>query len=82
MSSEQKQVIRKASNDSTIINLSSRVLNENEVSVLSKGLKFIPTTNALDVVKVKSDLVEWERRMRLKEYFYGKEDKEEKESRP
>ena len=57
MSSEQKQVIRKASNDSTIINLSSRLLNENEVSVVSKGLKFIPTTNALDVVKVKNDLV-------------------------
>jgi len=67
---------------STIINLSRRQLGGSEVYVLSKGLKFIPTTNGVDVVKVKSDLVEWERRMRLKDYFYGKEKDDEPEEKP
>ena len=46
---------------STIANISCRQLSGGEVSVLPKGLKFIPTTNGVDMVKVKSDLVEWER---------------------
>jgi len=67
---------------STIVNLSRRQLNGSEVSVLSKGLTFIPTTNGVDMVKVKSDLVEWERRMWLKEYFYGKEKDGDSEEKP
>ena len=50
--------------------------------MLSKSLKFIPTTNGVDMVKVKSYLIEWERRMRLKEYFYGKEKYDEPEDKP
>ena len=56
-----------------MVNLSSRELTPHAITLLSKGLKFIPTTNKNDVTKLQSDLLECERRMRLKEYFYGKQ---------
>jgi len=65
---------------STIINLSSRDLTFNEKEILSKGLKFIPTTNKYDITKLQSDLCEWERRMRLKEYFHDKQNDQEKDN--
>jgi len=67
---------------STVINLSSRELTPSEIALLSKGLKFIPTTNKYDVTKLHSDLLEWERRMRLKEYFHGKQSDLKEETKP
>ncbi|XP_045178135.2 uncharacterized protein LOC123538232 [Mercenaria mercenaria] len=57
-----------------VTNLSSRILTEAELSLLSKGLSFVPTRHRVDMTKIHSDLAEWERRMRLKEYFHDKED--------
>ena len=39
-----------------ILNLSNRVLTENEIRVLDKGLNFIPTPRKLDRYQIKKDL--------------------------
>ena len=53
----------------TVTNLSSYSLSDDETSLLSKGLKFIPDRSRIDKLKVLTDLGEWERRMRLREFF-------------
>ena len=55
--------------DGIVTNLSSYTLSDSEKAVLSKGLKFIPDRKHVDTVKLLADLAEWERRMRLREYF-------------
>ena len=46
---------------SNVINLSRRNLSEAEISLLSKGLKFVPTANKIDRAKLKTDLKEYGR---------------------
>lgn len=72
----------KSTNGNNITNLSSRKLSESEISVLSKGFSFVPTRNKIDMAKVQSDLAEWERRMRLREFFYNRERTGLKEEEP
>ena len=60
-------------NEKVVTNMSSRELTATEEKLLSKGLSFIPTQHKIDIWRVHSDLAEWERRMRLREYFAGKE---------
>ena len=68
--------------DDTVTNLSSCKLTVEQTELLSKGLKFIPNKTKVDKIKLLSDLTEWERRMRLREYFFEKEKmKEEKEEK-
>ena len=57
----------------TVVNLSKRVLTEAEISLLSKGLKFCPTPEKIDVYHLRKDIKEYIRRIRLKEYFYSDE---------
>ena len=64
-----------------ITNLSSRKLTQPEVAVLSKGFSFIPTRGKIDMAKIHSDLAEWERHMRLREYFFDREGDEEIENK-
>lgn len=59
--------------DEAVINLSSRILSDPEKKLLTKGLKFVPTRRKIDIGKLLADLKTWERRMRLKEYFYTDE---------
>ena len=54
----------------TIFNLSKYTLTDAETSLLERGLKFIPTKPHVDISKLLADLREWERRMRLMEYFH------------
>jgi hypothetical protein len=61
-----------------ITNLSSYPLNKSEISLLEKGLKFVPDRTKINMTKLLSDLTEWERRMRLREFFYEENGKEEK----
>ena len=62
----------------TVTNLSTYSLTAGEISLLSKGVKFIPDKKKVNHVKLLADLNEWERRMRLREYFYReKEDEDE-----
>ena len=48
-----------------VINLSRRNLSETETSPLSKGLKFVPTTNKINGAKLKTELEEYRRKLRL-----------------
>ena len=52
-----------------VINLSKRNLTENEISLLSKGLNFIPTCNKVDVAQLKLELELFGRMLRLKWHF-------------
>ena len=52
-----------------VINLSKRNLSENEISLLSKGLNFIPTSNKVDVARLKLELEQFGRMLRLKWHF-------------
>ena len=60
--------------DCVVTNLSSRQLSQAEYDLLSKGLSFIPTQHSIDIWNVQSELAEWERRMRLREYFTGQDE--------
>lgn len=57
-----------------VVNLSRRHLTEAEVSLLSKGLKFCPTPDRIDVYNVRKDIRDYIRRIRLREYFYCEEE--------
>ena len=52
-----------------VVNLSKRDLNTAEISLLSKGLKFIPTTNTINIAKIKENLEAFGRKLRLKWHF-------------
>ena len=58
----------------TVVNLSQRVLTQAEVSLLSKGLKFCPTPEKIDIYSLRKDIKEYVRRVRLREYFYSEQD--------
>ena len=57
-----------------VVNLSSRLLTQEEKVVLSKGLKFCPTPTDIDMYEVRRDINEFLRRIRLREYFYNDDD--------
>ena len=59
---------------STVVNLSSYPLTTGETSLLSKGPTFCPTTTKIDRLQLTSDLYDFYRRLRLKEYFSAKPD--------
>ena len=48
-----------------VINLSRRNLSEAEISLLSKGLKFVSTANEIDRAKLKTEFEEYGRKLRL-----------------
>ena len=56
-----------------VINLSKRKLTKAEVSLLSKGLKFVPTSNHITKAKLKMELEAYGRMLRLKRYFRNDE---------
>ena len=58
---------------SNVINLSRRNLSEAEISLLSKGLKFVPTANKIDRARLKMELEEYGRKLRLMRYFRNNE---------
>ena len=52
-----------------MVNLSARDLTEDEISLLSKGLNFVPTPLSLDIAVLKEDLERFGRKLRLKWHF-------------
>ena len=56
-----------------VINLSRRNLSSAEISLLSKGLKFVPTANKIDQAKLKRELEEYGRKRRLMWHFRNDE---------
>ena len=63
-----------------VTNISGHILTNAELSLLEKGLKFVPGRAKINSTKLLADLGEWERRMRLREYFYKIDDETESES--
>ena len=61
----------------TVYNLSQKTLNKDEISLLEKGCKFVPTREKVNISSMLADLREWERRMRLKEYYYSSDNDNE-----
>ena len=61
------------SNEPKILNLSNYSLTENEKSLLSYGLKFCPTPSSFDIEQRKIDVKNFCRRLRLAEFFKGRE---------
>ena len=57
-----------------VVNLSRKALSAEDISLLSKGLKFSPTPTDIDKAKLKEDLEAFKRRMRLRWYFRDNED--------
>ena len=56
-----------------VVNLSKHKLTKTEVSLLSKGLKFVPTSNHINKAKLKMELEAYGRMLRLKWYFRNDE---------
>ena len=56
-----------------VINLSKRNLSRSEISLLSKGLKFVPSANKLDRATFKRELEEYGRKLRLIWHFRNDE---------
>ena len=56
-----------------VVNLSSRDFTPAKNSFLSKGLSFCPTPKEIDVFALKKYMLDYVRRLRLKEYFCGDE---------
>ena len=53
----------------TVFNLSNKVLSQTEISVLEKGLGFVPTPNMINEADLRRDFNEFSRKMRCKWYF-------------
>ena len=58
-----------------VVNLSKRKFSKSEISLLSKGLKFIPTSNTIDKAKHKTELEAFGR-MSLFKWFFRNDEKE------
>lgn len=63
--------------DVQIINISSKYLSEREIKLLSKGLKFTPTPTKSNLQELNEDVLEFTRKLRLLEYFEGRDDTDE-----
>ena len=56
-------------NSAAVVNLSGRNLSQSEISLLSKGLKFISTPKSINMSEIKEDLEKFGRNLRLKLHF-------------
>ena len=56
----------------TTCNISSTKLSESEISLLNKGLNFCPSTKQPNKEQLLDDLYFFCRKLKLKEYFYGR----------
>jgi len=59
-----------------VINLSSRKLTIDEIELLKKGLKFCPTPNSNNNDELKTDILEFCRKLRLSEKFFNDDSKD------
>ena len=60
-------------------NLSSKVLSQQHVNILHRGLKFIPTSLP-NKIELKNDVKQFSRKLRLLELFYKENESEEEKS--
>ena len=57
-----------------VVNLSSKNLSSAEISLLSKGLNFVPSPGEVNISELKTDLEAFGRKLRLKWHFRESED--------
>ena len=55
------------------INLSDKKLSKHEIQILSKGMKFTPTPERSNNQELESNIFNFHRRLRLKEFFFNKD---------
>ena len=55
--------------NANVINLSNRHLPKDEVSLLSKGLQFVPTPKHINKAKIKEEIEVYGRKLRLTRHF-------------
>ena len=72
--------MKKLVENSEVYNLSNKTLRNAQIKLLSKGLKFVPTKKTVDIGKLIADLKLWERRMRLREFFFYHQETSETEA--
>lgn len=53
-----------------MLNLSSKTLNEHHISLLKRGLKFVPTPKGPDLMTLEKDIKVFVRLLKLKEFFH------------
>ena len=58
-----------ATNPTSVLNLTSYILDAHEISVLEKGLNFIPKPNNINNEDVNEALQEFKRRVKLVSFF-------------
>ena len=56
-----------------VLNLSSYQLTNDEIQILIRGLKFIPTPKNINKTEVFADIKKFSRRIHLKEFFQDKD---------
>ena len=56
-----------------VMNISSRNLTGSEISLLSKGLNFVPASNTIEKAKLKTELQALGRILKLKRHFRNEE---------
>ena len=56
-----------------VVNLSKQNLTDSEISLLPKGLNFVPTSNTIDKAKLKTEIEALGRVLRLKWQFRNEE---------
>lgn len=64
-------------NEIKILNLSRHKLLPDEISILEKGLKFTPTPTKNNLDEMSNDVMEFTRKFRLAEYFFGADDNDD-----
>ena len=67
-------------NHPKVVNLSSKILTEPQVSLLLKGLKFTPTPRS-NQIELKTDIKEFCRKLRLAEFFHKENESEQVQTR-
>ena len=63
-----------------VVNLSNYQLTDDEIKVLARGLKFIPSPRNINKTEVLADIKKFGRQMRLKEFFHDKNNSTESET--
>ncbi|KAK3085251.1 hypothetical protein FSP39_000707 [Pinctada imbricata] len=73
----KRQQITKITNLKTaVLNLSNYNLNDSEITILAKGLKFIPSPRVYNTRRnIMKDFLEFARKLRCKYHFHKKEEK-------
>ena len=69
--------INNEKNNNIVINLSDKILTNPQISVLNKGLGFVPSNNIITIDQLNKDISTFERRLQLHYFFKSKNNPED-----